>query len=96
MKISKLPKYNKCVIIIRMDRFDLEERITDYARASEEIIELLLYMIGDSPETPTEDELLNVLIGFQASQKYRYNQLWNTFEQLITNKTLKHEVKENA
>lgn len=79
-----------------MDRFDLEERITEYASACEEVTGLLLYMIGDSPETPTEDELLNVLIGFQASQKYRYNQLWNTFEQLIRNKTLKHEVTENA
>ena len=74
-----------------MDRFDLEEQITDYAAACEQMTETLLYMIGDSKERPTEDELLNVLIGFKASQKYKFNKLWDTFEDLIKN--LKMEIK---
>lgn len=71
-----------------MDRFDLEEKLTEYSAACEEMTETLIYMIGDSPERPTEDELLNVLIGFKDAQKFRYNRLWSIFEQLIQNKTL--------
>ena len=74
-----------------MDRFDLEERLTEYAAAWEQMTENLIYMIGDSKERPTEDELLNVLIGFKDSQKYQYNRLWGTFEQLIKNKTINNK-----
>lgn len=71
-----------------MNRFDLEERITEYSASCEEMVETLIYMIGDSPEKPTEDELLNVLIGFKDAQKFRYNRLWNVFENLIENHTI--------
>lgn len=81
--ISKLPKNNKWVIIIRMNRFDLEERIGEYAMACDDFASTLKYMIGDSEETPTEDELINVIIGFEAAQKYRYNRLWGVLETLI-------------
>jgi hypothetical protein len=66
------------------DRFDLEEAITDVFTSNEEL-ETLLYRIGDSPVTPSEDEVLNILIGIIALNKVRYEKLWNTFEALITN-----------
>ena len=71
-----------------MDRFDLEEKLTEYSAACEEMTDTLIYMIGDSEERPTEDELLNVLIGFKEAQQFRYNRLWSIFEQLIQNKTI--------
>lgn len=74
-----------------MDRFDLETRLTEYSAACEEMTDTLIYMIGDSEERPTEDELLNVLIGFKEAQKFRYNRLWSIFEQLIKNKTINNK-----
>tara|TARA_B100000902_G_C27317569_1_gene922321 strand:+ start:4205 stop:4456 length:252 start_codon:yes stop_codon:yes gene_type:complete len=66
------------------DRFDLEEAITDVFTSNEEL-ETLLYRIGDSPVTPSEDELMNILIGIIGLNKVRYEKLWNTFEALIAN-----------
>ncbi len=66
------------------DRFDLEEAITDVFTLNEEL-ETILYRVGDSPVSPTEDELMNMLIGIIELNKVRYEKLWNTFEALITN-----------
>ena len=66
------------------DRFDLEEAIGDVFTSNEEL-ETLLYRIGDSPVTPSEDEIMNILIGIIALNKVRYEKLWNTFEALISN-----------
>ena len=66
------------------DRFDLEEAITDVFTSNEEL-ETLLYRIGDSPVTPSEDELMNILIGIIALNKIRYEKLFNTFEALVAN-----------
>jgi len=34
-------------------------------------IEELIHVIGDSTLTPTEDELLNILIGHQSSSRFK-------------------------
>jgi len=69
------------------DRFDLEEAISDVFTSNEEL-ETLLYRIGDSPVTPSEDEVTNILIGIIALNKVRYEKLWNTFEALLANKVI--------
>ena len=66
------------------NRFDLEEAITDIFTSNEEL-ETLLYRVGDSPVTPSEDEVMNILIGIIALNKVRYEKLWNTFEALLAN-----------
>ena len=66
------------------DRFDLEQAISDVFTSNEEL-ETLMYRIGDSPVTPSEDELLNMLIGIIELNKVRYEKLWNTFEALLAN-----------
>ena len=53
------------------DRFELEEAISEVFTTNEEL-ETLLYRIGDSPVTPTEDEILNMLIGIIELNKVRY------------------------
>ncbi len=76
------------------DRFDLEEAITEMFTANEEL-ETLLYRIGDSPVTPSEDEVMNILIGIIALNKVRYEKLWNTFEALIKNGTITNKGVDN-
>ena len=66
------------------NRFDLEEAISDVFTTNEEL-ETLLYRVGDSPVAPTEDEIMNILIGIIALNKVRYEKLWNTFECLTAN-----------
>ena len=77
------------------DRFDLEEAITDVFTSNEEL-ETLLYRIGDSPVTPSEDEVMNILIGIIALNKVRYEKLWNTFEALIKNGTITNKGVDNV
>ena len=66
------------------DRFALEEAISEVFTTNEEL-ETLMYRIGDSPVTPTEDEILNMIIGIIELNKVRYEKLWNTFEALVSN-----------
>ena len=77
------------------DRFDLEEAISDVFTSNEEL-ETLLYRIGDSPVTPSEDEVMNILIGIIALNKVRYEKLWNTFEVLIENGTITNKSIDNV
>jgi len=72
------------------DRFELEEAISEVFTTNEEL-ETLLYRIGDSPVTPTEDEILNMLIGIIELNKVRYEKLWNTFESLVANGTISNK-----
>ena len=66
-----------------MNRFDLEQNIQAMGRLQEDL-ETLLYKVGDSPTFPTEDELMNTIIGMIELHKIRYEKLWNCFEQSIT------------
>lgn len=70
------------------DRFDLEDRISKMLDISENV-EDLIYKVGDSPDKPTEDDLLNALIGLKYTIDIRYERLWRTFEELISNGHLK-------
>lgn len=72
------------------DRFDLEQAISEVFTTNEEL-ELLLYRIGDSPVAPSEDELMNMLIGIIELNKVRYEKLWNTFESLVANKVITNQ-----
>ena len=70
---------------IYMNRFDLEDRITENQTITEEMLETLMFAIGDHEKKPTEDQLMNMLIGFKQSQQYRFDRLWRCFEQCIKN-----------
>ena len=78
-----------------MDRFDLEESISEVFTTNEEL-ETLLYRIGDSPVTPSEDELMNMLIGIIELNKVRYEKLWNTFEALVKDGTISNKKVDNV
>ena len=78
-----------------MDRFDLEEAISEVFTTNEEL-DTLLYRIGDSPVTPSEDELMNMLIGIIELNKVRYEKLWNTFEALVKDGTISNKNVDNV
>lgn len=65
-----------------MNRFDLEEDISNLNQIGEDI-ETIIYAIGDSPNKYTEDQLLNMLIGIKQLHDTRYEKMWTTFEHLI-------------
>jgi hypothetical protein len=78
-----------------MNRFDLEEAISEVFTTNEEL-ETLMYKVGDSPATPSEDELINMLIGIIELNKVRYEKLWNTFEALVADGTISNKGLDNT
>ena len=70
-----------------MNRFDLEEDISNLNQIGEDI-ETMIYAIGDSPNKHTEDQLLNMLIGIKQLHDARYEKMWTTFEHLIKDGTI--------
>jgi hypothetical protein len=72
------------------DRFDLEEAMGDMAQTPNDI-ETIIYAIGDCPIKHTEDELLNMLIGIKQLHDTRYQKMWNTFEELVSNGTISNK-----
>ena len=67
-----------------MNRFELEDAISEMLNTNEEL-EILLYKMGDSPVAPTEDETHNMIIGIIELNKVRFEKLWNNFQALIAN-----------
>ena len=52
-------------------------------------LETILYKIGDAPTQPTEDELMNMLIGVMDLHKVRYEKMWASW-----NEYTKHNTKQ--
>ena len=73
-----------------MNRFDLEEDISNLNQIGEDI-ETIIYAIGDSPNKYTEDQLLNMLIGIKQLHDTRYEKMWTTFEHLIKDGTISNK-----
>ena len=74
------------------DRFDLEEAIQKMAMVEDDI-ETIMYSFSDSPTAfvghPSEDKILNMLIGAKELHKVRQEKLFHVFEDLIKNKIIK-------
>lgn len=76
-----------------MNRFDLEDAISRMLDIDNEL-EDIIYKVGDSPDRPSEDDILNLLIGVKSLNQARYDRLWNIFEQLIKNETIRSETEQ--
>ncbi len=63
-----------------VDRFDLEEAIMNAWRTSDDI-----KAFYKSAEYMDEDQVMNALIGLEIFAEMRFNELWNIFEQCISN-----------
>jgi hypothetical protein len=67
------------------DRFDLEQNILDCWKITDDVN--LLYK-NVMEEELDKDKISNVLLGLQAIYSMRFEQLWSTFENLVSNKEL--------
>ena len=45
-------------------------------------LEVVFKQIGDGEREPTEDEMMNVLIGMQQLYQWKFEQLFNKFERI--------------
>jgi hypothetical protein len=69
------------------NRFNLEEEIQKVWN-TEEDLDTILYRIMDAPEIPSEDEIVNMLIGLKEIHKSRCLKLLNVFETMLENKKI--------
>ena len=68
------------------DRFNLEEEIQKVWN-TEEDLDTILYRIMDAHEgPPSEDEIVNMLIGLKEIHKSRVMKLWDVFETMVKEK----------
>ena len=44
-------------------------------------LETILYKVGDAPAQPTEDQLMNMLIGVIDLHKVRYEKMWASWNE---------------
>ena len=84
---SKLPEHNNRVNIINMNRFDLEEHMSAMSSLGDDI-DTVIHAYGDAKIRPTEDDMLNMLIGIKALHEARYQRMWQTFEHPIQTKVI--------
>ena len=69
------------------DRFDLEQGIMKCWNVTEDI-DLIYRNILDGPEPMTNDEISNALLGIKTLYEMKFNELFNTFEQLVHDKKI--------
>ena len=67
------------------DRFDLEQNILDCWKITDDVN--LLYK-NVMEEELDKDKISNVLLGLQAIYSMRFEQLWETFEDLVSKREL--------
>lgn len=72
---------------------EFEKAMGDMSDVDDEL-GILLYAVGDSRVRPTDDQIMNMIIGIKEMQKFRYLQLQDEYENLIRqirNKEIKDE-----
>ena len=63
--------------------YELEPMILDCWRVCDDL-EIVFKQVGDSE--PTEDELMNALIGMQQVYQWKFEQLFNKYEEILRDK----------
>jgi hypothetical protein len=62
--------------------YDLEPMILDCWRVTNDL-ESVFRQIGDGERDPTQDELMNALIGLQQVYQWKFEQLFNKYEEVM-------------
>ncbi len=65
--------------------YDLEPMIMDCWRVCNDL-EVVFRRIGDGERDPTEDELINALLGMQQVYQWKFEQLINKYEEVCRDK----------
>ena len=61
---------------------DIEENIMDCWSVCNDL-ETVFKQIGDGERDPTQDEMMNALIGMQQLYQWKFEQLFYKFEQIL-------------
>jgi len=61
---------------------DLEQHIMDCWSVTNDL-ETVFRQIGDGERDPTPDELMNALIGMKQVYQWKFEQLFNKYEELL-------------
>ena len=70
--------------------YDLEPMILDCWRVCNDL-ETVFKQIGDGEREPTHDELMNTLMGMQQLYEWKFEQLFNKYEDVLKAGQTKHE-----
>jgi hypothetical protein len=62
--------------------YDLEPMIMDCWHVCDDI-QVVFRQIGDGEREPTQDELMNALMGMQQLYQWKFEQLFNKYETVI-------------
>lgn len=67
------------------NRFDFEQELLDCWRVTTDVKDVYDYVMEHSPDT---DSVANALLGVHALYEIKFNKLWSTFEQLVSQRQL--------
>ena len=73
---------------------DLEPMIMDCWSVCNDL-ETVFKQIGDGERVPTEDELMNALIGIQQVYQWKFEQLFYNYEMLLQSQRNRNEENTN-
>ncbi len=62
--------------------YDLEPMIMDCWHVCDDL-QVVFRQIGDGKREPTEDEMMNILIGMQQLYQWKFEQLFNKYEDIL-------------
>ena len=62
--------------------YDLEPMIMDCWHVCDDL-QVVLRQIGDGEREPTEDEMMNILMGMQQLYQWKFEQLFNKYEDVL-------------
>lgn len=65
-----------------MEIYDLEPMIMDCWHVCEDL-QVVFRRIGDGKRDPTQDELMNALMGMQKLYQWKFEQLFEMYEEVI-------------
>ena len=65
--------------------YDLEPMIMDCWHVCDDL-QVIFKQIGDGVRDPTQDELMNALIGMQQVYQWKFEQLLNKYEEVLRDK----------
>jgi len=65
------------------DRFSLEEELHKVMWSTVDDLDTILYRMMDAPESPSEDEIINMISGLRELHSARSLKLWDIFETMV-------------
>jgi len=65
------------------NRFNLEGELHKVMWSTVDDLDTILYRMMDAPESPSEDEIINMIFGLRELHSARSLKLWDVFETMV-------------